>query len=47
MEHENAEPHVFPNARRPGELLFAMGFLIFSLVLLSQIGWQKSLIWAS
>lgn len=40
MEHENAEPHVFPNARRPGELLFAMLFLALGLVLLSLITQQ-------
>jgi hypothetical protein len=37
MEHDNATPHVFPNARRPGELLFAMLFLAIGFALLSLI----------
>ena len=42
MEHENAEPHVFPNARKPGELLFALGFLLLAFALLVQIGQQTT-----
>lgn len=42
MEHENATPHVFPNARRPGELLFALLFLAFAIVLLSLITQQTT-----
>lgn len=42
MEHENAEPHVFPIARRPGELLFAKLFLGLALILLALIGSQTA-----
>ncbi|WP_404405115.1 tripartite tricarboxylate transporter TctB family protein [Pelagibacterium halotolerans] len=42
MEHENAKPHVFPNARKPGELLFAILILIIALLLISQIGEQTT-----
>lgn len=42
MEHEDAKPHVFPNARKPGELLFAMLILALALLLISQIGHQTS-----
>ncbi|MFN7167823.1 MAG: tripartite tricarboxylate transporter TctB family protein [Pannonibacter sp.] len=40
MQSDDTSPHVFPNARRPGELLFAMIFLGLSVLLLAQIGWQ-------
>lgn len=42
MEDETAKPHVFPIARKPGELLFAMLFLAGSLTLIAQIGRQTT-----
>lgn len=40
MIDEAGEPHVFPLGRKPGELLFCVLMLVFSGLLLSQIGWQ-------
>lgn len=40
MENDDAEPHVFPNARKPGELFYSFIFLGTSLALLSLIFWQ-------
>lgn len=42
MEHDKAKPHVFPNARRPGELLFATLFLAIGLALLGLITHQTA-----
>ena len=42
MEEQTTEPHVFPNARRPGEYLFAVLLLALSVVLLVQIDWQTT-----
>ncbi|WP_106751593.1 tripartite tricarboxylate transporter TctB family protein [Pannonibacter carbonis] len=42
MQPDDPTPHVFPTARRPGELLFAMLFLGLSVLLLAQIGWQTT-----
>lgn len=44
MEHDNATPHVFPDARRPGELFYSMVFLATSAALLSMIFWQTSVL---
>lgn len=44
MEHDNATPHVFPEARRPGELFYSLVFLATSLALLSMIVWQTSVL---
>lgn len=40
MEHQ--KPHVFPNVRKPGELLFAIIILVLALFLISQIGNQTT-----
>lgn len=42
MEHENAKPHVFPEARKPGELFYSLIFLATAVALLSMIFWQTS-----
>lgn len=42
MEGPDAEPHVFPIGRKPGELLFCALFLLFAAALLTQIGWQTA-----
>jgi hypothetical protein len=42
MEHEGAKPHVFPEARRPGELFYSFIFLGTAVALLAMIFWQTS-----
>jgi hypothetical protein len=44
MEHENATPHVFPEARKPGELFYSFIFLGTAVALLSMIFWQTSVL---
>lgn len=44
MEHENATPHVFPDARKPGELFYSLIFLATAAALLSMIFWQTSVL---
>lgn len=44
MEHENATPHVFPEARKPGELFYSLIFLATAVGLLSVIFWQTSVL---
>ncbi len=42
MQEDPDAPHVFPIGRKPGELLFAALILLFSGLLLAQIGWQTT-----
>lgn len=44
MEHENATPHVFPQARKPGELFYSLVFLATAAGLLAMIFWQTSVL---
>lgn len=44
MEHETASPHVFPEARKPGELFYSLVFLATAVALLSMIFWQTSVL---
>lgn len=41
-EDGNEAPHVFPEGRRPGEMLFATATMVVALALLSVIFWQTS-----
>ena len=40
--HAPDEPHVFPEGRKPGELLFSFLLLIVALALLAALPWQTS-----
>ncbi|MCO5161163.1 MAG: tripartite tricarboxylate transporter TctB family protein [Mesorhizobium sp.] len=44
MEHDNATPHVFPEARKPGELFYSLVFLVTAAGLLSMIFWQTTVL---
>jgi len=39
---DSSEPHVFPTERKPGEILFSSGLLIFAALLLALLPWQTS-----
>jgi hypothetical protein len=41
-EHSTDEPHVFPQGRKPGEMLFSMLLLLTALVLLAALPWQTT-----
>ena len=36
----NQKPHIFPEGRRPGEILFCTLMLVIGLMLIGAIGWQ-------
>ncbi|QYK42699.1 MAG: tripartite tricarboxylate transporter TctB family protein [Paracoccaceae bacterium] len=42
MSGPDGTPHVFPQGRKPGELLFSTLILLFAAAMLAQIGWQTT-----